>query len=228
MYNLLVNTEWNGVYCKYQYERASISSLINETNAGSDSNKFDQIKNYPALFIHEGFEGVSKLGWITKVRDMQGEYQIEYTHECEVDSEKLKKIARDLDIAEFASHRTHWALKEIDLSKLFEKCDILPKESFDSYFHTPSFSRMHFDVAFSFPGEKRDLVEKIVEKIKAKKTYSIFYDRDFEEELAVPGMDLRLINIYKKQAKLVCIFLCPEYEQKKMVPFGMESYQRNN
>ena len=60
MYNLLVNTEWNEVYCKYKYDRALISSYVKEKNACLDSNKFDKIKNYPALFIYEGFEGVSK------------------------------------------------------------------------------------------------------------------------------------------------------------------------
>jgi hypothetical protein len=76
-------------------------------------------------------------------------------------------------------------------------------------------SEIQFDVAFSFPGEQRDVVQQIVDKLKKAKRHAIFYDKDFTEDLAVIDMDLRLTNVYKKQSKLVCVFICKKYEEKR-------------
>lgn len=43
----------------------------------------------------------------------------------------------------------------------------------------------------------------------------IFYDLDYQSQLAQPNIDSILQNIYHKQSDLVVIFLCKEYNEKE-------------
>jgi hypothetical protein len=53
-----------------------------------------------------------------------------------------------------------------------------------------STTRRRFRVAFSFPGEIRDLVQKVAGKVAAKiGTERVFYDKYYEAELAKPDLD---------------------------------------
>ncbi|GAB6141914.1 TIR domain-containing protein [Methylosoma difficile] len=73
-----------------------------------------------------------------------------------------------------------------------------------------------FKVAFSFPGEKRDYVSKVVELIRPEfDKDSIFYDFDYQSQLAKPSIDTVLQNIYRENAELIVVFLCAEYAQKE-------------
>jgi hypothetical protein len=76
-------------------------------------------------------------------------------------------------------------------------------------------NKINFDIAFSFPGEKREIISRIVEEIKTRGEYTVFYDRDFVEQLAMPDMDLILMNVYKNQSRLICVLISKEYESKK-------------
>lgn len=73
-----------------------------------------------------------------------------------------------------------------------------------------------FDVAVSFPGEKRPYVEKVVEELSLLiDKDKIFYDNYFTAQLAKPDLDLILQSVYHKQTKLVVVFLCAEYDKKE-------------
>lgn len=75
---------------------------------------------------------------------------------------------------------------------------------------------MIFDVSFSFPGEKRSDVLTVLNKLKEKHpNYCIFYDDDYTSQLAIPNLDIVLHKIYSKQSRLLCVFLCKEYEKKE-------------
>lgn len=78
-----------------------------------------------------------------------------------------------------------------------------------------SVQNVKFKVAVSFPGEKRTYVENTVnvlaELIGIK---NIFYDNWYKAQLAQPGIDIILQNIYNKQTDLVVVFLCKEYNKK--------------
>ncbi len=74
----------------------------------------------------------------------------------------------------------------------------------------------HFRVSLSFPGEYRTFVEKIAERLAIILTRdSIFYDKWYEAELAVPNLDTLLQGIYRQRSELVVVFLCQEYENKE-------------
>jgi tetratricopeptide (TPR) repeat protein len=73
-----------------------------------------------------------------------------------------------------------------------------------------------FRVALSFPGEHRDFVEKLAERLAAAlPREAIFYDRWYEAHLAVPNLDTLLQDIYRKRADLVVAFFCKEYDKKE-------------
>jgi len=82
-----------------------------------------------------------------------------------------------------------------------------------------SFSKIteiKFRVAMSFPGEKRTYVSKVVEALRPKLGKdTIFYDYDYQSQLARPNLDTLLQEIYRSNSELVVIFLCSEYAQKQ-------------
>lgn len=77
-------------------------------------------------------------------------------------------------------------------------------------------SSINFKVAVSFPGEKRRYVSRVVDVLRKElETDSVFYDLDYQAQIARPNADLLLQNIYHKQSDLIVIFLCKEYSQKE-------------
>jgi len=73
-----------------------------------------------------------------------------------------------------------------------------------------------FDVAFSFPGEKRKFVSNVADKVRKKlKKDKLFYDFDYQSQLARPNIDVLLQKIYHENSKLVVIFLSAEYMEKE-------------
>jgi len=68
----------------------------------------------------------------------------------------------------------------------------------------------------SFPGEKRRYVSRVVDALrKPLGTDSIFYDYDYQAQLARPNLDTLLQRIYRDQADLIVVFLCAEYAEKQ-------------
>jgi hypothetical protein len=79
----------------------------------------------------------------------------------------------------------------------------------------PKIEEIQFEVAFSFPGEKRNYVSEVVEQLRPHmEKYSIFYDLDYQAQLARPNLDTLLQDIYRNNSKLIVVFLCREYSQK--------------
>jgi hypothetical protein len=71
-----------------------------------------------------------------------------------------------------------------------------------------------FDVALSFPGERRDYVAKVAMGLRGQGV-EVFYDRFFEPELAVLNLDALLQKVYHERSKLIVVFLCEEYPKKE-------------
>tara|TARA_R110002049_G_scaffold204853_2_gene375328 strand:- start:1274 stop:2335 length:1062 start_codon:yes stop_codon:yes gene_type:complete len=81
---------------------------------------------------------------------------------------------------------------------------------------TKDISKINFSVSVSFPGEKRDYVSNVVNFLKDRLGKDkIFYDFDYQSQLAQPNIDTILQNIYHKQSDLVVIFLFKEYNKKE-------------
>jgi len=72
-----------------------------------------------------------------------------------------------------------------------------------------------FLVALSFPGEKRDFVRAVAERLGAELGNDrVFYDEWYEAELARANLDVYLQDIYGEQSALVVPFFCEDYEPK--------------
>ena len=82
----------------------------------------------------------------------------------------------------------------------------------------PSFgtrlSERKFQVALSFPGEKREFVAEVATRLRDS-GIEVFYDQFYEAELARPDLDVLLQRIYHDNAELIVVFLCEEYERKE-------------
>jgi hypothetical protein len=74
---------------------------------------------------------------------------------------------------------------------------------------------MQFSVCLSFPGEKRDFIERIAIALDDELRGHIFYDKWFEAELARPDLDLVLQRIYHDQSSLVAVFICRAFKEKE-------------
>ena len=73
-----------------------------------------------------------------------------------------------------------------------------------------------FKVALSFPGEKRIYVSAVVDVLRDKiGDDKIFYDYDYQSQLARPNLDTMLQNIYRNNSDLIVVFLCEEYAKKQ-------------
>jgi len=73
-----------------------------------------------------------------------------------------------------------------------------------------------FKVAVSFPGEKRRYVSQVVDSLRGPLGKdSVFYDFDYQAQLARPNLDTLLQRIYRKQSDLIVVFLCAAYADKE-------------
>jgi hypothetical protein len=77
-------------------------------------------------------------------------------------------------------------------------------------------SDIRFKVAMSFPGEVRAYVANVVEALRVPLgPDSIFYDHDYQAQLARPNLDTLLQDIYRDRSELVVVFLCSDYARKE-------------
>jgi hypothetical protein len=78
----------------------------------------------PALFLEESSgrgEQVAPVGTITRARVFGREISLEYIFDQSIPpltNSRLAEFAAELDIHDFEFHRTHWAVKEVDLFKV--------------------------------------------------------------------------------------------------------------
>jgi hypothetical protein len=73
-----------------------------------------------------------------------------------------------------------------------------------------------FRIALSFPGEHRRLVQRVADRLSAAVGRErVLYDKYYEAELARVDLDVYLPRLYREQADLIVLFLCPEYAAKR-------------
>jgi hypothetical protein len=71
---------------------------------------------------------------------------------------------------------------------------------------------MSFLVALSFPGPCRGYVEQIARRLASSiGSGRVFYDLDYQAQLARPNLDTLLQRIYRDQAALIVVFLSSDY-----------------
>lgn len=226
MYNLLVSYDeevWEGKpfiedvgRCIHEYTDTEISEKF---GALSDLN-IQEVKRFPCVFAYEAGRGKDpKFGLIRDIIKRQNKVRVEYEI-IELDKfltfSDLEDMKFELDISDWELNRTHWAIKNVNLSKeLAAKNIILPQwtrregKSVDITKHI-------FDVALSFPGEIRTIIEPIVTELEKEiGPNAYFYDKNYTAQLARPSLDLLLQDIYKNRSKLIVVFLCEKYQEKQ-------------
>ncbi len=81
---------------------------------------------------------------------------------------------------------------------------------------TSRIEELQFSVALSFPGERRSYISKVADCLRKNLGKDkLFYDFDYQSQLARPNLDVLLQTIYKDNSDLVVVVLCAEYAQKK-------------
>lgn len=81
---------------------------------------------------------------------------------------------------------------------------------------TRPLSDIDFQVAMSFPGEHRTYVASTVDVLSRQLgPDAVFYDFNYQAQLARPNLDIWLQDIYRKRSLLVIVFLCEEYAEKQ-------------
>ncbi|RAU16987.1 disease resistance protein [Nitrincola tibetensis] len=112
-------------------------------------------------------------------------------------------------------NRTHWAVKDEDLFSRLYAAGLIDQKFINPVGRTGKLEELRFKVAFSFPGEVRECVLSIVNRLKSSlPTGSIFYDDDFTAQLARPNLDSLLQTVYLKNSDLIVVFLSGDYERK--------------
>nr|VFK47163.1 MAG: Predicted nucleotide-binding protein containing TIR-like domain-containing protein [Candidatus Kentron sp. TC] len=86
------------------------------------SDAVHEIKGYPCLFMHEHCKGGAFVGSITHIADSDRDYRVIFKRNEDIgiiSAEDIKRIALELGIEKFEFYRTHWAIKNSDLLRVF-------------------------------------------------------------------------------------------------------------
>jgi hypothetical protein len=225
MYNLLIShneNAWDGEpwqvnfdRCVREYTDTEITKKLGELDAAAVA----ELKRLPCIFAYETpSKRAPSFGMIREVAKRQGDVKITYELQ-KVDpfltSDVLASMSFELDIAKWELSRTHWAVKDVNLPKeLRAKGITLPAWARDVG-TAVDISTHSFDIALSFPGEVRPLVEQIALELERRVgPNSYFYDNNYVSQLARPSLDTLLQDIYRNRTKLVVIFLSADYQRK--------------
>ena len=225
MYNLLVSgndESWHGEPWQIEVDRCVneyTDAAIVEKYGSLDNAAIAELTRLPCIFSYEAFNKLAPhFGVIRDVAKRQGQVRIEYQLQtCDpfLAADDLESMKFELDIGKWELNRTHWAVKDVNLPKeLKPKGVVLPTWA-RAVERGVDLSAHEFDVALSFPGETRDLVEKVaaeLERLIGPNLY--FYDNNYVSQLARPSLDTLLQDIYRNRSKLIVVFLSADYQRK--------------
>jgi hypothetical protein len=82
-------------------------------------------------------------------------------------------------------------------------------------------SRFPWDVAVSFAGEIRPLVERLRDILNSK-GYTVFYDFDEQHKLWGENLRRKLSDVYAHEAQYMVVFLSKDYPEKDWTTFELE------
>lgn len=225
MYNLFVSANeeaWHGkpwvieaARCVNEYTDEAIIGVFGSLDAAS----IEALQKLPCIFAYEASNKLNpKFGVIRDVVKRQGQVRVEYelvavdpflTHE------DINDMLFELDIGKWEMNRIHWAVKDVNLAKELHRRGITLPDWTRSVSKAVDISTHNFDVALSFPGEVRPLVEEVaghLERLIGPNAY--FYDNNYKSQLARPSLDTFLQDIYRNRARLIVAFLSADYQGK--------------
>ena len=226
MYNLFVSgldTTWDGdpfiletSRCVREYTDTEITTRFGELDAAA----VQELLRLPCIFAYEtGCRKPPKFGLLRSITRRQDsvriEYEIKEVHPF-LTVEDMASLAFELDILKLEMHRTHWAVKNVNLAKELHARKISLPSWARSMSKAVDITTHVFDVALSFPGEARGMVAPIAEALeRIIGPNSYFYDNNYVAQLARPELDTLLQDIYRNRSKLVVVFLSGDYQRKE-------------
>lgn len=180
-----------------------------------DRTDINEIKKLPCIFAYEDFCGKdASIGYLTDVIVRQAGVKITFKKVKEISLETLHKLQFELDLKNWELNRTHWAIKKVNLYKELQRVGI---DFYSIKISQPvDITKHQFDVSFTFAGESRNIVERVVSELeKIIGINNIFYDNKYISQLARPSLDTLLQDIYRNRSKLIVVFLCEKYQEKE-------------
>lgn len=229
MYNFLVTGDsgvWEEVGYEFprarfgEYSEPAVMDRFKSLNAAVT----EELKSFPTLFAYEGNTENLRVGYIRRIRERSRTIYIEHEFEpriAEISFSKIDDLKRRLDIQETGRgfgefNRTHWAVKDEDLFRILFDAGLIDRTFLISAGRLGRVEEHKFKVALSFPGERRDYVSELADKLKRSlPPGSVFYDKDFTAQLARLNLDTILQRIYRSNSELVVVFVSSEYEKKE-------------
>lgn len=126
MYNLLVSSqedEWDGQHSMLDEPRflEHTDDSIRDRFRAMDEAAISELKSFPTIFAYEEAVGKpARVGRITTIRVRQAQIRITYEFDPsipEISAEQMLISAWEFDLNRFEMNRTHWAVKDVDLSE---------------------------------------------------------------------------------------------------------------
>lgn len=225
MYNLFISAghdAWNGEpwqvelgRCVREYTDTAITEQFGELDAAS----IEALKRLPCIFGYEASnQKAPNFGIIRDVTKRQGQVRVEYEIQPVapfLTADDMENLMFELDIGKWELNRTHWAVKDINLPKELSRRGIHLPAWVQSAPKAVDITTHQFDVALSFPGEVRGLVEEVAHNLEALiGPNAYFYDNNYVAQLARPALDVLLQDIYRNRSKLIVVFVGADYERK--------------
>jgi hypothetical protein len=220
-YNLFISADpeaWEGEFYFLERNRCfeHTAADLKERFQLFGSTEIEELKRVPCIFAYENCVGKDAcIGYITELMVRSEQIRVVFEKTGTIAADQIRTMKFELDISEWELNRTHWALKRVDLRSLLSNLNIsfgaasTPNQPIDITMH-------RFDVAVTFAGEHRELVKSIVDELNNKLgDNKVFYDKNYQSQLARPSLDALLQGIYRNQAKLVVVFLGERYQEKK-------------
>jgi hypothetical protein len=225
MYNLFVSGHdeaWQGEPWTIEATRC-VNEYTDEEIIGQfgalDATSVETLKKLPSIFAYESGNRMNpKFGVVRDITKRQGQVCVEYEliHvEPFLTHTDLNDLLFELDIGKWEMNRTHWAVKNVNLGKELHGRGITLPNWTRTVSKAVDISTHNFEVALSFPGEVRGLVEEMaghLERLIGPNAY--FYDNNYTSQLARPSLDTFLQDIYRNRSKLIVVFLSADYQRK--------------
>jgi hypothetical protein len=225
MYNLLVSAHedaWDGEFWRVEPERCVreyTDEDITQKFGDLDAPAVAELKRLPCIFAYEArYSKAPHFGVLRDVTKRPGEMKIKYELQAIdpfLSANDLSAMSLPLDIRKWELDRTHWAVKNINLFKVLQTKGIILPAWTQNVTKVVDISTHSFEVALSFPGEVRSLVQQIALELERRiGSNSYFYDNNYASQLARPSLDTLLQDIYRNRSKLVVVFLSGDYQRK--------------
>ena len=234
MFNLLVHWDedaWD-LPLEHDFERARCVREYTDPAIVAQYGSLDvasiaALTQMPAIFAYEKPSTKQpRLGRITLIEPRVNSQSVYFEYElfnvpC-FSSDELWSLSASMDLGRLESTRTHWAVKGVDLGRLLTRygyalpVQVVSPNAPEALPRVPVNIHTHeFQVALSFPGPYRETVERVARRVTALLGQdSCFYDFDYQAQLARPGIDVVLQQLYTTRARLIVVFLGSEYQER--------------